>query len=179
MARSASRIEYRCSFRQPLYEQIQEPDVFGIRISSSRSCVTCRDLVVAFSHDLLSGGVIVHTLHHRCSTRLIESVSVSRLHIRKSYDARVRRMFGRRRISKPTKKRITPRPAIARPGVLNPKAKKMVEKPTRNSPHAERCCLIPTRSTSFSICERNFVNKVARMMKATAATKNVNASRKE
>src|SRR5207245_9326584 len=77
MARSASRIEYRCSFRQPLYEQIQEPDVFGIRISSSLSCVTCRDLVVAFSHDLLSGGVVVHTLHHRCSTRLIESVSVS------------------------------------------------------------------------------------------------------
>src|SRR5438128_10789613 len=81
MARSASRIEYRCSFRQPLYEQIQEPDVFGIRISSSRSCVTCRDLVVAFSHDLLSGGVVVHTLHHRCSTRLIESVIVSNLSV--------------------------------------------------------------------------------------------------
>src|SRR5207302_10113561 len=99
--------------------------------------------------------------------------------IRRSHTERDRRKIEGQRNKKPTKKRITPKPAIARPGVLSPKAKKMVEKPTRNSPHAERCCLIPTRSTSFSICERNLVNKVARMMKATAATKNVNASRKE
>src|SRR2546428_11354513 len=67
-ARSASRIEYHCFFRQPLYEKIQELDIFGIRISSSRSCVSCCDLVVAFSHNLLGGSLVVHTHHQWCST---------------------------------------------------------------------------------------------------------------